>query len=194
MIGSSLYLWGGGPPEVPQVHDNDLKRKLTSQVKIFNIISRKWDTKPTKGKPPLACIGYSCSSLNSKIYYFGGNCGHSICYHNSLNELDTAVLTWTEISPTDDRRPVMKRGFGDMILTESGGVHRLLVIGGIGTPPSIYLPQTHYIPSPGGRVRTNEQNLYNISTGKYIQNVTYCTLNTSHYRNERNPMVSKLTL
>ena len=171
VIGSNLYLWGGGPPGMPQVHDNDMKRKLTSQVQIFNITSGKWDTKPTKGNPPLAWTGYSCSSLNNKVYYFGGHCGHSVCYHNSLNELDTSTLSWTQISPTDDGRPVMKRGFGDMTLTESGGVHCLLVIGGIGTPPSLYLPQTHYIPSPGGRVRTNEQNLYNISTSKFIQNV-----------------------
>ena len=66
----------------------------------------------------------------------------------------------------------MKRGASNVMLTEYGGVHRLLVIGGIGSPPSKKLPQAQYIQLTSGRVRTNEQNLYNISTSKYI-NVSY---------------------
>ena len=172
VIGDSLYLWGGDQPNLPKVHNNDEKRRLTSQIQIFNITSGKWDTKPTRGNPPLGVIRYSCTTFNNKIYYFGGYCGHDICYHNSLNELDTSTLTWTQISPTDDIRPVMKRGYGGMMLTEYGGVHCLLVIGGIGSPPSTKLSQAQYIKLPSGRVLTNEQNLYNISTSKYI-NISY---------------------
>ena len=172
MIGDSLYLWGGYQPNLPEVHNNDEKRRLTSQVQIFNITSGKWDTKHAKGDPPLGVGSYSCTTLNNKIYYFGGDCYHDNCYHNSLNELDTSTLTWTQISPTDDRRPVMKRGYGCMVLTEYGGVHRLLVIGGFGSPPSTKLPQAQYIQLSNGAVCTNEQNLYNISTSKYI-NISY---------------------
>ena len=175
VIGDSLYLWSGDQPNFPKVHNNNEKKRLTSQVQVFNIISGKWDTKPTRGNPPLGVSGYSCATLNNKIYYFGGFCRHDICYHNSLNVLDTSSLTWTQISPTDDRRPVMKRGFGGMMLTEYEGVHRLVVIGGSGSPPSTQLPQTQYIQLPSGRIRTNEQNIYNMSTSKYI-NVTYCNI------------------
>ena len=69
----------------------------------------------------------------------------------------------------------MKRGFGGMMLAECGGLHKLLVIGGSGSPPSTQLPQAEYIQLPSGRVRTNEQNLYNMSTSKYI-NVSYYTI------------------
>ena len=69
----------------------------------------------------------------------------------------------------------MKRGAGGMMLTEYGGVHCLLVIGGAGSPPSTKLPQAQYIQLPSGSVHTNEQNLYNISTSKYI-NVSYYTI------------------
>ena len=175
VIDDSLYLWSGDQPNFPKVHNNNEKKRLTSQVQVFNIISGKWDTKPTRGNPPLGVSGYSCATLNNKIYYFGGFCRHDICYHNSLNVLDTSSLTWTQISPTDDRRPVMKRGFGGMMLTEYEGVHRLVVIGGSGSPPSTQLPQTQYIQLPSGRIRTNEQNIYNMSTSKYI-NVTYCNI------------------
>ena len=59
----------------------------------------------------------------------------------------------------------MKRGYGGMMLTEYGGVHRLLVIGGIGSPPSTKLPQAQL---SNDKILTNEQNLYNISTSKYL--------------------------
>ena len=131
MIDDSLFLWDGVRPNFCRVHNNDEKRRLTSQVQIFNITSGKWDSKPTRGNPPLGLVMYSCTTLNNKIYYFGGYCGHDNCHHNSLNELDTSTLTWTQISPTDDRRPVMKRAYCDMMLTDYGGVHRLLVIGGM---------------------------------------------------------------
>ena len=175
MIGDSLYLWGGLQSSLPAVHNNDEKRRVTSQVQIFNIISSKWDSKHTRGNPPLGVLGYSCTTLNNKIYYFGGYCGHDNCFQNSLNELDTSTLTWTQISPTDDRRPVMKRGYGGMMLTEYRGVHCLLIIGGTGSSTSVKLPQAQYFQLSSGRVRTNEQNLYNISTSKYI-NVSYYTI------------------
>ena len=69
----------------------------------------------------------------------------------------------------------MKRGYDGMMLTEYGGIHRFLIIGGVGSPPSTKLPQAQYIQLPNGRVHTNEQNLYNISTSKYI-NVLYYTI------------------
>ena len=175
MIGDSLYLWGGLQSSLRLVHNNDEKKRFTSQVQIFNITSGKWDIKPTRGNPPLGVVRCSCTRLNNKIYYFGGWCGHGNCFHNSLHELDTSTLTWTQISPTDDRRPVMKRAYCSMMLTEYGGVHRLLVIGGTGSPPSTKLPQAQYIQLSSGKIRTNEQNLYNISTSKYI-NVSYYTI------------------
>ena len=65
MIGDKLYLWGGGPhPDFPQVHNNREKRKLTSQVEIFNITSGKWDSKPTSGDPPLGIAVYNCQRQN----------------------------------------------------------------------------------------------------------------------------------
>ena len=176
VIDDNLYLWGGEQPSLPLVHNNDKKRRLTSQALIFNITSGKWDTKPTKGNPPLGVSAYSCATLNNNIYFFGGYCGHDMCFHNSLNELDTSTLTWTKISPTDDKRPVIKRSYCGMMLSECGGVHHLLVIRGIGSPPSTKLSQAQYIQSPhSGNIRTNEQNLFNISTSKYI-NISYYTI------------------
>ena len=192
MIGDNLYLWGGN--DVPSVHNNDEKRRLTSQIAIFNITSGIWNSRPTNGSPPLGVKGYLCTSSNGKIYFFGGSCNHDTCYHNSLNELDISTLNWTQLQPTDDNIIVMKRAYGGIMSSEQAGHHCLLVIGGLGSP-SIQLPQAQYYQVDDGVAFTNEQNIYDLITGKNINisyyiiryhfNVTTCTViivNISNYK------------
>ena len=172
LIGDTLYTWGGDRPDIPAVHDSDHKRNATSHIEIYmyHLHTGQWSTKPTSGKPPLGVVRYSCSAVNDNIYYFGGQCGHDRCYHNSLNELNTVTATWKELQPTSDHIPVMKRAYGGMITItiEDDGVHYLLMIGGTGSPPTIELPNTQYVKLPSGCVRTNEHNMYNVTTGKHV--------------------------
>ena len=171
MIGDKLYLWGGGPhPDFPQVHNNREKRKLTSQVEIFNITSGKWDSKPTSGDPPLGIAGYVCATVKDKIYYFGGWCFHDLCYHNAIFQLDTSTYSWTQLQPTDDNIAVMKRAYGGMMSTDHGEWQCLLIIGGVGPPPSMHVPQAQYFQLSSGKVSTNEHNMFDILTGKDIKN------------------------
>ena len=163
MIGDNLYLWGG--IDVPFVHNNDEKRRLTSQIAIFNITSGIWNSRPTNGCPPLGVKGYLCTSSNTKLYFFGGWCHHDSCYHNSLNELDISTLTWTQLQSTNDSITVMKRGYGGIMSSEQAGHHCLSVIGGYGSSPSTHLPQAQYYLLPNGKVSTNEQNIYDLTTG-----------------------------
>ena len=72
VIGDLMYLWAGGPIDLPQVHNNEKKRRLTSQVYIFDITSGNWDIKSTQGNPPLGVSGYFCATVKEKIFYFGG--------------------------------------------------------------------------------------------------------------------------
>ena len=166
VIGDVLYLWVGAQGELPKVHDSDRKKELTSNIELYHLPSGQWNIKPTSGKPPLGVIGYSCSAVNDKIYYFGGDCGHDNCYHNSLNELDTVTAKWKELQPTNDDILVMTRGYVGMITIEDDGIHCLLMIGGLGSP-TVELPDTEYVQLPDGTVYTNEQNMYNLFTGKY---------------------------
>ena len=66
----------------------------------------------------------------------------------------------------------MKRGAGGIMSIEQAGHHCLLLIGGIGSPPSIQLPQAQYYQYSDGGVSTNEQNMYDLTIGKYI-NISY---------------------
>ena len=168
MIGDALYLWGGDSDDLPDVHNSEEKKRVTSQVQIFDITTGKWNNQSTRGNPPLGVVGYFCTTINNKIYYFGGYCGHDFCFHNSLNELDTSTLTWTQLQPTDDNITVMKRGYGGIMSSEQAGHHCLLIIGGHGSPPSIQLPQAQYYHFLDGRVSTNEHNIYDLTTGNNI--------------------------
>ncbi|XP_011408677.1 PREDICTED: rab9 effector protein with kelch motifs-like [Amphimedon queenslandica] len=170
VVGDVLYCWGGYQKGLDASHDSPTKRKCTSAIDAFNLLSGVWSSQPTRGTPPLGIRGVSCTTINNNIYYFGGYCGHGSCYHNSLNYLDTLTLHWKELQPTSNYS-VTKRGFGGMIAMESEGKpQQLLVIGGLA--PKLTTTQRHYqfryknIPGLDDRLSTNEQNIYNLSSRK----------------------------
>ena len=168
VVGEVLYCWGGNQEGLDESHDSPTKIQCTSVIDAFNLLSGVWSSKPTRGTPPLGVIGASCTVINNNIYFFGGFCGHDSCYHNSLNCLDTLTLQWNELQPTSDNS-VNKRGYGGMVAMGSEGEpQQLLIIGGMAPISTI----THYhqfkynkIPDRDDRVRTNEQNIYNLSSG-----------------------------
>ena len=164
-----MYAWGGLEHDLPPVHSSNEKQTFTSKIKIFHLPSGQWNVKVTSGNPPLGVVGYSCTAVGEKIYYFGGWCGHDDCHHNSLNELDTVNFNWKRLQSTDNHIFVMKRAYGGMITVEDDGTY-LLMIGGTGSPPNeaLQLQQAQYIylVKRDGRVCTNECNMYSILTGK----------------------------
>ena len=56
---------------------------------------------------------------------------------------------------------------GIMSFTSEGEDH-LFITGGYGPPPNNPQPNAEYLKEYGNHVRTNEQHIYNISTGKSI--------------------------
>lgn len=138
---------------------------------MFNITSGNWDTLQTIGNPPVPATGYCCSAVKEKIYYFGGRFISGIKkHHNCINELDTTHLKWTQIKPNgreDSHVAVMPRGYGKMIALEINGIPHLLMVGGVGdqsgTAPGASYVEVNAEPK---RIRTNEQNAYDLSQGK----------------------------
>ncbi|XP_019858501.1 PREDICTED: uncharacterized protein LOC109586737 [Amphimedon queenslandica] len=166
VIGESLYLWAGDQVDLPEVHDSLQKRKLTSRVDVYQLSIAHWSSHLTRGTPPLGVMAYSCTTSHSNIYYFGGWCGHDDCYSNTLNVLNTIKMEWTSCSNAE--QSLMKKGFGGMISVEFDGAEYLVIIGGVGSVPTVYHPQFQYDQLKTGIVRTNEQLLYNVSTGKIL--------------------------
>ena len=161
-------MWGGLQDGLPEVHDSEEKRRITSNIQHFTPSTGQWITRATTGTPPLGVIAYCCTAINDLLYYFGGWCGHDNCYHNSITQLDTVSLQWRELEPTDATRPVMRRASGGMISFEHDGVHHLLMIGGIGSKPAVQLPHYKYIELSNGVWCTNEHSIYNISSSKVL--------------------------
>ena len=102
VIKDLMYAWGGDEYGLSYVHSSNEKQTFTSKIKIFHLPSGQWNVKATSGNPPLGVMGYSCTAVGEKIYYFGGFCGHDLCYHNSLNELETVNLTWKQLQSTEE--------------------------------------------------------------------------------------------
>uniref|UniRef100_A0A1X7SWV7 Attractin/MKLN-like beta-propeller domain-containing protein n=1 Tax=Amphimedon queenslandica TaxID=400682 RepID=A0A1X7SWV7_AMPQE len=166
-VGDSLYVWAGDQDDLPEAHDSEEKRRITSNIQHFTPSTGQWITRDTTGTPPLGVRAYCCTAINDQLYYFGGYCGHDDCYHNSITQLDTISLQWRELEPTDATRPVMMRGYGGMISFEHDGVHHLLMIGGLGSKPAIQLPHYKYDQTFNGNWRTNEHSMYNLSSRKW---------------------------
>ena len=175
LIDDILYTWGGTRPDLPLVHDNPIKRKITSTIGTLHIPTGRWTNTSTTGSPPLGVMGCRCSIIDKyKIAFFGGWCGHDICYYNSLHVLNTKGFNWTELShPPDD---VMKRAWGGVITIEDDDEIKLLMIGGQGAPLTIPHEQYKYIKLSNGIVRTNEVNMFTSSTGKCISLIKIISL------------------
>ncbi|XP_019859844.1 PREDICTED: kelch domain-containing protein 3-like [Amphimedon queenslandica] len=168
-IDHSLYVWAGHHNKLPAVHDSAEKRRITSYIQHFTLSTGQWITRGTTGTPPLGIIGYCCTAINGVLHYFGGECGHDDCYHNSITQLNTISLQWRELEPTDATRPVMRRSSSGMISFEHDEVDHLLMIGGGGSKPAVQLPHYKYAESQRlkGLWCTNEHSIYNISSRKW---------------------------
>ncbi|XP_019854320.1 PREDICTED: uncharacterized protein LOC109583419 isoform X2 [Amphimedon queenslandica] len=166
-VGDSLYAWAGKQDGLPDVHDSEEKRRITSNIQHFIPSTGQWITRHTTGTPPLGVRGYCCTAIKDQLYYFGGWCGHDDCDHNSITQLDTVQFQWRELEPTDANRPVMRRAYGGMISFEDDRVHHLLMIGGYGSKPAVQLPHYKYIKLPNENWCTNEHSIYNLLSRKW---------------------------
>jgi hypothetical protein len=166
-------MWGGYTDGLPNVHNNEDKRKMTSTIDIFELYTGQWKALETQGQPPLGISGYACASIGNELYYFGGDCQHDNCYHNSINKLDTQSFAWHEVSPTlTDSLNIPCRKAACHMVHIHDGEDLLLIVGGYGIYPNTPQSGSQYcVDQANGLFRTNEQHLYNTSTGKWISPV-----------------------
>ena len=163
-VGDYLYMWGGRQPGLPEVHDSEEKRAISSVMEVCHLPSGKWEQRPTTGTPPLGVISYAAAVIGKEIFYYGGYCGHDYCYHNSLYSFNVDTFNWKELSPTTSHHgPIMKYLCG-MVAIQLGGEDYLVVIGGerpsdINTPTQ---PDAQY----SGRY-CNEIYYYKLSSSQY---------------------------
>ena len=170
VINNILYCWGGDQKNLPKVHDNEEKRKITSSIDFFHLRTFKWERRSTKGTPPVGVMSYACVNINNYIFYFGGDCKPSDCYHNNLYELNSLNNIWREIiNSTPENVPMKKIGCG-MISFKISRKEKLLVLGGFGPVPVTIPSHSQYIPHPKypNRCITNEVHIMCVTSSPGI--------------------------
>ena len=156
-------MWGGVQPGLPEVHDSEEKKASSSVMEVCHLASGTWEQKPTTGTPPLGVYGYAVAVIGREIFFFGGDCGHGHCYHNSLFSFNVDTFNWKELSPTSPHHgPMMKRYCG-MVAVQLEGEAYLVVIGGsrIGRQPGTQRGAQYE------RGYCNEIHYYKLSSGQY---------------------------
>ena len=133
VINNTLYCWGGEQQDLPLVHDNEEKRKITSTIDLFHLRTFTWERRSTTGTPPAGVLNYACTRIENKIFYYGGNCKYDDhCFHNNLHELNSLNNNWREIiNSTPDNVP-LKKIYCGMISLQMNGKYHLLLLGGEG--------------------------------------------------------------
>ena len=167
VIGGKLYMWAGWMRGLPRVHDSPEKRAFVSSVDVFHLESGDWVQQLTSGTPPLGVIGYACAAVGDELHYFGGDCGHSGCYHNGVHKLSTSSLQWVMLSPTtsEDGAP-MKKAYCGMVAFKDGEEEILFVVGGSGTTSSSCQPGAQYKKISDVIFICNEQHMFTLSTSE----------------------------
>ena len=166
IINNILYCWGGNQEDLPNVHDNEEKRKITSSIDLFLLPTFTWEGRSTTVTPPVGVRSYACTKIDNKIFYFGGDCKPHDCYHNNLYELNSLNNSWREVAnSTPDNVPMKKIDCG-MISFEIKGKYNLLVLGGFGPVPVTIHSHSQYILDPDNPKHcfTNEAHIMYVTT------------------------------
>ena len=162
-------MWGGNQPGLPMVHDSEEKKSMCSVMEVCHLASGRWEQKPTTGTPPLGVSGYAAAAIGNEIFYYGGNCNHDDCFHNSLHSFSVDTLNWKKLSPTvtHHRGPMRKNQCG-MVAVQLDGEDYLVIVGGEG-PLSITPTQAgaQYNDIGFGFKRCNEIHYYKLLSGQY---------------------------
>ena len=175
VINNILYSWGGDQKNLPYVHDNEEKRKITSSIDLLHLTALKWERQSTAGTPPVGVRKYVCTNIGTNIFYFGGNCKIDECYHNNFYELNTHKNKWREIVNSAPENLPMKKIRSGILSYNINGEYNLLVLGGIGPVPVTIHPHSQYIPNPNipNRCYTNEVHIMCVSSSPGIIYMTH---------------------
>ena len=170
VIKNNLYSWGGDQKNLPEVHDNEEKRKITNSINLFHLRTLTWERRSTTGTLPVGVRGYSCTKIDNKIFYYGGNCKSGDCYHNNLCELNSLTNNWKELVNSAPDNVPMKKIYCGMISFKINGKNNLLVFGGYGPVPVTTHSHSQYIldPNDPNRCITNEAHMMCVTTSPGI--------------------------
>ena len=147
------------------------KSELSRQLEVYDCYSKTWVQRKTIGTPPPGLVYGVCTSINNKLYTYGGHDGSDSPFTGTLSQLDTSTMEWKLL--TSDIGPMKKRGTGMIALNDE----QLAVLGGYGTPTSPTQPGSSFVRnsySSNGSGWTNEFHIFNISNGMILLVIARC--------------------
>lgn len=97
-------------------------------VYSFNQLTETWRLLPTEQKSPLPLLSGACTSLEHRIYLYGGWDGYDL--QGSLHQLDVKSLKWSKLDSKDGSSKPMKKVGSRMISYKD----KLILFGGYVTP------------------------------------------------------------
>ena len=149
------------------------KRELSRQLEVYDCYSKTWVQRKTTGTPPPGLVYGACTSINNKLYtYGGGDVGGSLCT-GTLSQLDTSTMEWKLL--TSDIGPMKKLLAGMIALNDE----QLAILGGVGIPTSPTQPGSTFVKNSSRSVGsgcTNEFHIFNISNGMLLLVIARCII------------------
>ena len=160
-------MWGGDQPGLLRVHGSEEKKASTSVMEVCHLASGRWEQKPTTGTPPLGVYGYASAVIGREIFFFGGDCGHGDCYHNSLFSFNVDTFNWKELSPTSPHHGPMMKSRCCVVAVQLEREAYLVVFGGsrLGQQPGTQRGAQYE--SDDDYQYCNEIHYYKLSSGQY---------------------------
>lgn len=167
-VDDKLYLWRG-MRRIARTTDTERheceRESKNATVDVLDLQRWTWQERTTTGSLPPGVRGCGFTVVGKRVATYGGYSGDDCCFHNSLHELDTATLTWTEIAPSEAEGAPMKKGYCGVVAFSSGeGEQQLCAFGGYGTLGSASRQRAaQYIESRehAGQGYTNEMHCFN---------------------------------
>ena len=153
---------------IPITHNGRQKESFISNIESLNLKSGRWEHRQTRGFSPAGLQYYAVTSVGKALYYFGGHCGHSGCYYNSLTKLDTEIYKWEDVKIKNlPNSPSEKYSCG-MVHFKCEDNDFLFIVGGNGRIGPQRQPGAVYAEHVGssGTGRNNEQHIFSLSSGR----------------------------
>ena len=108
LIGQKLYTYGGyfgaavnTPSDPPTV------------IEAFDLTTERWEQLQTSGTPLPGFIGTTCAAIGPCLYTFAGD--NRRRFFNTICQLDTRSLTWTEMIAINPQDAPMAKGAAAMV-------------------------------------------------------------------------------
>ena len=168
-IGDNIYVCFGDTGN----YSTAAKRELSRQLEVYDCYSTTWIQRKTTGTPPPGLALGACTSINDKLYTYGGYGGSDSPFTGTLSQLDTSTMEWKLL--TSDIGPMKKQGAGIIGLNDD----QLAVLGGVGIPTSPTQPGSSFVrdrSSSDGSGWTNEFHIFNISNGMLLLVIARCII------------------